>query len=106
VDGRAGDEQVAAVDAVVDEELVGRERLAELGVDERDRGQAGLRGVLAGDVGRDGTGRHEEVDRTEGPVDGQREALVAATPRTTTGTPEVTCHAGQGSPPSRLSSSD
>jgi hypothetical protein len=106
MDGGAGDEQVAAVDAVVDEELVGGQRFAELGVDERDRGKTSLGGVLAGDIGRDRAGGDEQVDRAEGAVDRQGEAVVAATPRPATGTPELTCHAGQGSPLSRLSSSD
>ena len=97
--GRAGDEDVAAVDAAVDERDVGGQRLAQLGGDERDRTEAGLGGVLAGDVGGGGAGRHQEVDRAEGSVHGEGEVVPIPA-----SAPDAPRHVGQAS--RSLSSSD
>ena len=58
----------------------GGQRLAELGADQRDRSEAGLGGVLAGDVGGGGPGRNHEVERAERSVHGEGEAARAFRP--------------------------
>ena len=63
--------RTSPLDADALDEEVGGQRLAGCGVDQRDRPEAGLGGVLPGDVGRRGARRDQQVDRAERTVHGQ-----------------------------------